>query len=96
MSIWDVKFCVKAVWWKLLCALKKFALKIKCGMKKKITYSSKLTLFVSRCTFKPYNMNFGPHQAKAPVTNATQVKPSVDNMNDGFLDKSTKKGNQIY
>lgn len=29
-------------------------------------------------------MNFGPHQAKAPVTNATHVKPSVDNMNDGF------------
>lgn len=40
-------------------------------------------------------MNFGPHQAKAPVTNATQVKPSVDNMNDGFLDKSTKKTQPI-
>lgn len=30
-------------------------------------------------------MNFGPHQANAPVTKATQVNPSVDNMNDGFL-----------
>lgn len=33
-------------------------------------------------------MNFGPHHAKAPVTNATHVKPNVDNINDGFLDIS--------
>lgn len=33
-------------------------------------------------------MNLGPHQAKAPVTNATHVKPSVDSMNDGFFHMS--------
>lgn len=36
-------------------------------------------------------MNSGPHHAKAPVTNATQVKPSVDSMNDLFLEISIKK-----
>lgn len=25
-------------------------------------------------------MKFGPHRAKAPVTNVTQVKPKVDSM----------------
>lgn len=36
-------------------------------------------------------MNDGPHQAKAPVTNATHVKPNVDNMNDGFFDNSVRQ-----
>lgn len=36
-------------------------------------------------------MNFGPHQANAPVTNATQVKPAVDSINDGFLAISETK-----
>lgn len=36
-------------------------------------------------------MNFGPHQARAPVTKATQVNPAVDSMNDGFLAISKKK-----
>lgn len=35
-------------------------------------------------------MNSGPHQANAPVTNATHVKPRVDSINDLFLEISAK------
>lgn len=36
-------------------------------------------------------MNFGPQNANAPVTNATHVNPSVDNINDGFREISEKR-----
>lgn len=55
------------------------------------THSSLLMFCFPFCNTKPAYMNFGPHQAKAPVTNATQVKPSVENMNDGFLEISADK-----
>lgn len=54
------------------------------------TYSSNNTPSLPGCNFNPRCMNFGPHQANAPVTKATQVNPSVDNMNDGFLAISMK------
>lgn len=51
-----------------------------------MTYVSKLT---DACwSLRPSNINVGPHQAKAPVTNATHVKPNVDSINDGFFDIS--------
>lgn len=51
-----------------------------------MTYVSRLTDACWR--LRPANINVGPHQAKAPVTNATHVKPNVDSINDGFFDIS--------
>lgn len=55
------------------------------------TYSSNSTPSLPGCNFNPRCMNFGPHQAKAPVTKATQVNPRVDNINDGFLAISRRR-----
>lgn len=52
-------------------------------VERKNAYSSKETLSPF-CSRRPLYMNFGPHHAKAPVTNATHVKPNVDSINDGF------------
>lgn len=59
------------------------------------THSSILMFLFPSCNTKPACINFGPHHAKAPVTNATQVKPSVENMNDGFLEISVDKKHKI-
>lgn len=37
--------------------------------------------------FNPKYITVGPHQDRAPVTNATQVNPAVDNINVGLKDK---------
>lgn len=42
------------------------------------TYVSCLTSAFPGCNLIPMKMNFGPHHARAPATNATQVKPAVD------------------
>lgn len=53
-----------------------------------MTYVSLLTEAFSGWSCRPAYINNGPHQAKAPVTNATHVKPNVDSMNDGFFNIS--------
>jgi hypothetical protein len=44
------------------------------------THSSCVTPSYPCCSFRPWNTNIGPHQASAPATNDTHVKPAVDNM----------------
>lgn len=60
----------------------------KCSFNVLTTYSFSVIFSFPGCILRPSNMNDGPHQAKAPVTNATHVKPNVDNMKDGFFDNS--------
>lgn len=52
------------------------------------TYSLSLMFSLPGCILSPRCMNFGPNQARAPATNATQVNPAVDSMNDLFLQTS--------
>lgn len=59
------------------------------------TYSLRVTFSLPGCIRRPASIKVGPHQAKAPVTNATHVKPAVDNMNDGFLEISAMKSIEL-
>lgn len=43
-----------------------------------------MVMLTSDWSVSPINMKEGPNQARAPVTNATQVKPSVDSINEGL------------
>lgn len=52
-----------------------------------ITYSFSLRFGLSVFNFNPKYITVGPHQDRAPVTNATQVNPAVDNINVGLKDK---------
>lgn len=53
-----------------------------------VTYSLSWMFSFPGWSLSPRCMNFGPNQARAPATNATQVKPAVDSMNDLFLQTS--------
>jgi hypothetical protein len=44
------------------------------------THSSSVMFSYPSCSFRPWCINDGPHQASAPAINDTHVKPAVDNM----------------
>lgn len=52
------------------------------------TYSSGSTLCPLGCNVNPSCKNVGAHQANAPATKATHVKPAVENIKLGL--ESTK------
>jgi hypothetical protein len=47
------------------------------------------------CSLRPWYTNDGPHQARAPATNDTHVKPAVDNMKL-LLQTKTVTGHQTW
>lgn len=60
------------------------------------TYSDSFKSSFPGCIFKPRYINFGPHQAKAPVTNPTHVNPADDSINERFLTRSKQETNFAF